>query len=279
MPELPEVETVRRSLEAQTLGRRITQVCVLWARSIATPSKEQFIERLQGSRLVHCGRRAKYLVFSLDCGQQLITHLRMSGDLKCCASTALPEKHLRVRMSLDDGNELRFIDTRKFGKMYLVDSAEELLKDLGPEPLESEFSEDRLQHILRSSGRAIKTVLLDQRMIAGLGNIYATEALWHACIHPLTPAKRIKAPEVIRLHHAIQDVLRRAVADGGTDLGDGVWLRGGFETFAYGLAAKPCRRCSTPLKLLVIGQRRTDYCPVCQTRQRHRGTAPHTDKI
>ena len=267
MPELPEVETLRRSLEPSLVGARISAVDVLWKRSIGLPGAELFAKSLLTKRIVRCGRRAKFLVFELDHGECLITHLRMSGDLRYCTPDEGLEKHLRVRIFFENGHELRFIDTRKFGRMYLASDTEQVLGKLGPEPLDEHFSAETLARILSQTSRAIKSALLDQRLVAGLGNIYATEALWHAKIHPLCPARRIERSLVTQLHAAIRDVLRRAVQAGGTDLGDGVWLRGGFETFAYGLASKPCSRCGTTLKLLVIGQRRTDYCPRCQNRR------------
>jgi formamidopyrimidine-DNA glycosylase len=266
MPELPEVETLVRSLEPGLTGRTVSAVKVYWQRSIATPqlSLAKFSAELRGAKFLRCSRRAKYLHFTLSNNREFIVHLRMSGDLLICKKNSVDEKHLRLKISLDNGKELCFVDPRKFGRVYLVNDETDVFSKLGIEPLSDQFTVELFESLLQKTKRPIKTALLDQSIIAGIGNIYAVESLWHAQINPLKPANSIATRKLQELHAAIRKVLKKAIASGGTDIGDGVWKKGGFSTFAYGRVGNPCRRCKIPIKRIIVAQRGTEFCPKCQ---------------
>lgn len=269
MPELPEVETVARLLAPHLVGRTVQRVEVLWARSIAQPDVATFRARLVGARIEAITRRGKYLIFALAPHGYLLTHLRMSGRYLLGADITTP--HVRVFFILDDERALAFVDPRKFGRLALVSALEEHLPELGPEPLSSAFTVEHLASCLAHRRGALKAVLLDQRCVAGLGNIYACEALWHAQLAPQRPADTLNLAEVTRLHAAIQHVLSAAILDGGTSLDDRQYVfpdggtgRHQLELAVYGRAGEPCPRCGTPVRRSVIAQRGTYFCPVCQ---------------
>ena len=266
MPELPEVQTVLDSVMARRPVAPISRVAVLWKRSIHCPAAAQFERNLIGQRIIRGSRRGKYLIFSLTNGFDLLIHLRMSGDLFVTTSDNPVGKHTRVRIALDDGSELRFDDPRKFGRFYLVSNALEITGDLGPEPIDNDFDADTVLRQIHSRAVPIKSLLLDQRVICGLGNIYAVESLWHAGIHPLVKGCRIKAAQAERLALATRKVLTEAINSRGTDLGDGVWKHGNYQTAVYGRAGEPCPHCRTPIKRIVVAQRGTEFCPRCQSR-------------
>ncbi len=270
MPELPEVETVARMLAPHLQGRVIRRVDVHWARSVATPDVATFREQLRGARIESVARRGKYLIFALDPRAYLLTHLRMSGRYLLGAEAA-QHVHLRVLFLLDDDTVLAFVDPRKFGRLYLTAALDEPLAGLGPEPLSSAFTVEHLTACLARRKVSLKVALLDQRCVAGLGNIYACEALWQAQLAPQRRADSLSADDVARLHDAIQTVLRAAIVNGGTSLADRqyVFPDGGTGSHqltlaVYGRAGEACPRCGAPVQRVVLAQRGTYFCAACQ---------------
>ncbi len=273
MPELPEVETVVRGLRAAGVeGAVIRDVTVRWARSVA-PAPELFAAELRGRRIVRLGRRAKYILATLDDGRLLLIHLRMTGKLLLAAADAGDAPHDRVIFALADGRRLRFNDTRKFGRLLLTAAPAAPLAPLGPEPLAPSFTPALLRARLRGCRRQLKAALLDQRIVAGLGNIYVDEALWAARLHPARCAGTLPPEALRRLHAAIRAVLRRGIRDGGTSLGDGAGnfysVAGHRGRHADGLQVfrrdgEPCPRCGHTIARLKIAQRGTHICPRCQ---------------
>ena len=215
MPELPEVETIARRLQEPLLGRRVAGIQLLWERTLAEPTPEVFGQRIVGPRICSLRRRGKFLVFGLSGRLFLLVHLRMTGRLEVLPPEAPRSPHTRVIFDLDDGRELRFADARKFGRIWLVDDPEVVLGDLGPEPLAEAFTAEVFRELLAGRQGRIKPLLLDQRFLAGLGNIYADEALHLAGVHPCRPACSLTEEEAGRLHQAIRQVLQEAIGDGG----------------------------------------------------------------
>lgn len=270
MPELPEVETVARGLQ-RVVGRRIVGVDVRWERTVAAPDVGAFVERLRGRRILGVGRRGKWLILSLDGGEYLLVHLGMSGNLVHEPTGAQDDPYTRVLVTLGDGGRLAFSDPRKFGRMAVVADPQVALSHLGPEPLVADFTAERLEQMLSGRRGRLKPLLLDQRFLAGLGNIYTDEALWRARIHPLRRASDLDREEVTRLHRAIREVLAEAIAAEGTTLDDARYVGpdgrpGGFalRLMAYGQAGQPCARCGTMIKRIVVGGRGTHLCATCQ---------------
>jgi formamidopyrimidine-DNA glycosylase len=275
MPELPEVETTARILRQDLPGRTIVGVRGLDYLPLVKPlSPESFTTAVVGQRVHEVGRRAKYVLLHLDGGATLAIHLGMSGRLFLAPQEVPPSPHTHAVLDLDDGRALHLRDPRKFGRMRCL-SAEEyahLSARLGPEPLDPLLTTDALAGRLRGRPRArLKAVLLDQRFLAGLGNIYADESLFRAGLHPLRPAGSLSPEEVARLHRAIVEVLTEAITANGTTLGDGIFLFGEDEAgrFAehlrvYGRGGEPCTICGTPLVRQVIAGRSSHFCPVCQ---------------
>ncbi|MFS8923603.1 DNA-formamidopyrimidine glycosylase [Synechococcus sp. B60.1] len=275
MPELPEVETVRRDLQRLTLGLRILAVEVLLPRTVAYPGKEEFEQGLAGTCLTQWQRRGKYLLGSLDSGAVLGVHLRMTGQLLWVQGSAPLPVHTRVRLRLEQGWELRFVDLRTFGQMWLVPAGVEpetvipALQSLGPEPLSPAFSEIYFQAALQKSRRPIKTALLDQGLVAGVGNIYADEALFLSGIHPLMPASQLSDAAKSRLRQALIEVLRVGLEQRGTTLRDYRDLRGingnyQGQAWVYSREGDPCRLCGTPIQRLKLAGRSAHFCPRCQ---------------
>jgi formamidopyrimidine-DNA glycosylase len=268
MPELPEVETVVRDLVAAGLeGARITGVRIHWARTIATPSPARFQRALRGRVIQRLSRRGKFIVIHLSDGGALLVHLRMTGRLLL----ASPGPHDRVVFALSDGRELRFADPRKFGRIWLADDPATVLASLGPEPLAITPADFRRR--LADRTRALKPLLLDQSFLAGIGNIYADEALWAAQLHPLRKSDTLDAPQADRLLRAIRTVLRRGIRNLGTSLGHGKTNfrlprgesgRNREHLRAYGQTGLPCPRCTTPIARILVAQRATHLCPACQ---------------
>lgn len=274
MPELPEVETVVRDLRAHGVERSVIRdVAVRWPRTVGG-DPAAFRRRLIGRTITGLARRAKYIVVAFDSDDRLLIHLRMTGKFRFAVPGERPGPHDHVVVAFDDGRRLVFNDTRKFGRILLVGPRDpDPLADLGPEPLEDAFTAACLRARLKGKRRMLKPVLLDQTTVAGLGNIYVDEALWRARLHPERRADTLNADEIARLHAAIREVLRRAVANGGTTLGHG-------ETNFYSVAGhrgrnadglrvfrrdgQPCPRCGTVLTRTVVGQRGTHFCPKCQ---------------
>lgn len=233
------------------------------------PSGVRFEEALVGETIRRVGRRAKYVVFELSSGRRLVTSLRMTGRLVVHAADDPPLPYGRVALHFSDGARLAFADVRQFGRMRLVEPGEAWDADLGPEPLEKAFTPEVFAAMLSGRTTPIKALLLDQRRVAGIGNIYACEALWEARIRPSRPAKALSAPAICRLHHAIVDVLDRAIDMRGSSVDDYVdadGLRGGFQNVlaVYGRLGRPCARCERPIVRTVIGQRGTWWCRGCQ---------------
>lgn len=271
MPELPEVDTVARELRegspgrgASVVGRTIARVTVRWPRHIAIPSPRQLQRRLLGQTIQTVSRRGKYVVFHLTQGY-LLVHLKMSGDLAVVNRSAPRDKHAHTIFHFADGDSLRFSDTRKFGKVFLVDEIEQVTGPLGPEPLERSFTAKKLGQLLAGKQRALKPLLLDQTFIAGVGNIYADESLHLARLHPLRRSDSLTPDEVRALWQSIRRALRSGLRHNGASI-DWVYRGGGFQQYfrVYDRAGEPCYTCGTPIRRMVVGQRGTHVCPHCQ---------------
>ncbi len=268
MPELPEVETIKNELEPHVVGRRVTGVSLPWKGIVREPSVNQFRARLIGQRITGLARRGKYLSFSLDSGESLIIHLKMSGSL-LLKRNSTDDRFVRAVISLDDGLELYFRDPRKFGRMWLVDDTRTVVGKLGPEPLETGFTVKLLAGLLRGRAAPIKALLCDQDLIAGIGNMYADEALFAAGIHPLRPGGSLSADEVKRLHNAIRQVLRQAIGKKGASIIN--YYRPDSELgtahFHFRVAhrrGEVCYNCGTPIQRITVRNRGTYFCPRCQ---------------
>ncbi len=276
MPELPEVETIARKLSPHVVGRTFSDVEVLWERTIDRPDVGRFKAAIIGAKVIEVSRRGKYLMFKLDTPYTLLVHLRMSGKFfldPIHASEHFDDPHVRVRLQTDDGQWLIFSDTRKFGRFYLVDDPDEVLDGLGPEPLDPAFTPDVLSQRLDGRRGELKRLLLNQGFIAGLGNIYASEILWRARLHPQRVAGSLTSAEVQRLYKAIRTVLRQSIADGGTSLDDRQYVypdgelgRHQTQLAVYDHAEEACPRCGYEIVRIVQGQRSTYFCPVCQNK-------------
>jgi formamidopyrimidine-DNA glycosylase len=272
MPELPEVETVANGLRPHLIGQVITDVTINWHRTIARPALDEFVHHVVGRRVRSVGRRGKYVVIELDYGY-LLVHLMMSGRLHVIPAEEPLDSHIRVVFGLDSGQQMRFQDTRKFGRIYFVDDPQKVTAGLGPEPLDDEFTLDVFRRQLaRRTGR-IKPLLLNQLFLAGLGNIYADEALFAAQLHPLRKADSLTPAEQARLYEAIRSVLRSAVKGRGTTLSDGGYTDASGEAgtyqarlAVYSRGGKACLRCQTPIERIVLGGRSAHYCPSCQVK-------------
>ncbi len=272
MPELPEVQHAADTLGAQIIGHTIVAVTKLdWERMVETPDAASFVALLAGRTVLAAERRAKWILLTLDAGWTLALHLRMSGFIAVAPPDAVPDRYVHLVLLIDDGRQVFFHDTRKFGRARLLDTAGRAALGAahGHEPLADQFGVDVLAAVLRGRNRAIKPLLLDQTRIAGLGNIYVDEALWRACIHPLTPAATLDAAAIDALHAAIQGALRDGLRNGGSTLRDyrnayGVSGENQNHFAAYGRTGEPCPRCGTPIARLVVGQRGTHVCPRCQ---------------
>ena len=270
MPELPEVETVARGLREPLIGRRIVGMWQDWAKTIQAPSPAQFAARIAGQRVNRIGRRGKYILIALE-HDTLVIHLKMSGRLYVSAADDSHEadRWVHVSFALDDGRRLRFSDARKFGRVYLTDDVSGLLSHLGPEPFSDGFTPVYLLEKLGGRKRAVKALLLDQAIVAGVGNIYADEALFLARLHPGIRGEQLKADDARRLHGAILQALRTGIAHEGASIN---WYRkpdGGKGAsqdhfFVYGRAGEPCRVCGEPIRKVKLSQRGTHFCPVCQ---------------
>ena len=271
MPELPEVETTRRGIRRALRGRRITEF-VLRNHKLRWPVDRALAKILPGQRVRDVRRRAKYLLIELDRGT-LIAHLGMSGSLRVLPTDAPWLKHDHYELRLDKGGCLRFNDPRRFGSLHWVtgDPLEHpLLAGLGPEPLDRGFGGAYLAGRARGRKVAIKQFLMDQRVVVGVGNIYASEALFRAGIHPRRAAGKVSAERFERLADGVRTVLGEAIRQGGTTLRDYVSADGtpGYfrqKLFVYERDGQPCRRCRTPIRKLAQGQRSTYFCPACQT--------------
>ena len=274
MPEMPEIETIRRSLDKHIQGREITQVEILLPRQIKWPEPDGFVARVLHTRISRLERIGKYLLLQLDNGVALVFHLRMTGQLVYNAPGAVETgTHNRLVLFLEDGAKLVFSDTRTFGTIYAM-YQEELpnirgIAEMGPEPLSAAFTEEYLVRAAAGKKTRIKSFLLDQSKVGGLGNIYVDEALFLAGVHPMRQAGSLKPEELIRLHGAVNKVIADGIADGGTtfrDYRDGDGNRGSHQEhlYVYGRDGEPCRSCGALIEKTKVGGRGTRYCPVCQ---------------
>ena len=271
MPELPEVETVVRGLRDDVVGRRFTSAEVTWLRQIEPFSAEDFSARLSGQRVENLRRRAKYIVFELS-EDFLLVHLKMTGRLYVAEKDDprfADDRWVRTVIGLDDGRDLRFSDLRKFGRMQLVADELEITGRLGPEPLEDDFTLDVLKERLKGRTRTIKPLLLDQTFVAGVGNIYADEALWISKVDPRRKADTLKSKEITLLHGAIREVLFKGIEREGASVN---WYRkpdgetGSQQNYfkVYGQEGEPCARCGSPISKIKLAQRGTHFCANCQ---------------
>lgn len=293
MPELPEVETVCRQLDPELRGRTIERLEVLdarWCRPVPPREVEAAVE---GATIAGLGRRGKYLLLGLDGGRTLVMHLRMTGNLVLVAGEArldpsegmrlyegersTSERHLRARFALDDGRELWFTDPRRFGEAFLLDDAEleARFERLGIEPLSAELTPEALAALAAGRRAPLKSFLLDQSRIAGIGNIYADEALFRARLHPLSPAGSMRPEHHAALRDAVVAALEAGIARGGAsidDYRDGRGERGEMqdEFLVHTREGEPCPRCGKPIARIVVAGRSTYYCPRCQVRLRRR---------
>lgn len=272
MPELPEVETIARDLARQIVPHRITCIERLqWDRMIETPTPQEFCQLLPNQTIQTVRRRAKWLLLDLDPPWTLALHLRMSGRIWVAKPDDIPDTHTHLILQLDSQQRLFFHDVRKFGRVRLLDhnGLAALNTAYGPEPLADTFTPAVLATTLARSARRLKPLLLDQSRVAGLGNIYVDESLWHAHLHPARPATSLTSDDIDRLYLAIRTVLTDAIAHQGSTLRD---YRTGYNTVGtyqhvftvYQREGLPCFRCGTPIERHLIAQRGTRLCPHCQ---------------
>jgi len=269
MPELPEVETFVRALRRPLVGRTIVDVQNDWPRHVVLPPPDELRERIAGRRIEAIDRRGKYLVFSLSDDETLIIHLKMSGHLSVVPVAAPPDPYAHTVFALDDGRELRFRDPRKFGRVYLVRDPAQIVGPLGPEPLEEEFTVEQLAARLAGRRRVLKPLLLDQGFIAGIGNIYADEALFDARLRPTRRSDTLTAEEIAALHAAIQKVLALGIAREGASISTYVKPDGAKGDMQNAVAVfrrtgQSCYICGGPIERIVLGGRSTHFCPNCQ---------------
>jgi len=272
MPELPEVETIVNDLRPMLEGRRFTGVSIDCPEMVHLTSANELRRRLRGQVIKEIVRRGKYLVFRLDSGEALILHLRMTGSLllkRKGEALAVPSPYIRAMFSLDNGMELLFTDRRKLGTISLVKDENEVIGKLGPEPFDPSFTPKALAERLSSHKAPIKAVLCDQEVIAGIGNMYADEALFFAGIHPLRAANSLSHKEIKRLHKAIREVLTKAIGNGGASISD--YRRPGGEQgsqqysfYAAHRGGQTCKVCATPIERIAVRNRGTYFCPKCQ---------------
>jgi formamidopyrimidine-DNA glycosylase len=274
---MPEVETTRRHLAVHLPGARVADVDLIDPRAVQSPDAATFVTRLRGLALGDVHRRAKYLLVDLSDGQHLVIHRRMTGNLFLRPGGAPPDAHTVVVLHLADGRELRFCDLRRFARLWLATPAEVAALDqrLGPEPLGPEFTPRRLAAILARRRGALKPLLLDQQVVAGLGNIYVDEALYAAGLHPTRSVDTLRPADVRRLHGAIQQVLEQGIRNEGTSFRDylgavGQAGRNQLMVEVFRREGQPCPRCSTVIVKTRVAGRGTHYCPLCQAWPRRR---------
>ncbi len=269
MPELPEIETIARGLANAVVGKTIESVDVRLPKMAIAPPGVDFAKALAGEKIEAAGRRGKYVLLHLKSGRTLVTSLRMTGRLVAGPADAPENKGTHIVLYYTDETRLDFADLRTFGRMRLVEPGERWDQSLGVEPLSSGFTPEGFIGMLIGRTTPVKALLLDQKRIVGIGNIYACEALWEAGIKPNRPAKALTKPAIRRLYHAIVNVLNRAIEMRGTSVDDYVdaeGLRGGFQNVlaVYGKSGEPCPRCKKPIVRTVLAQRGTWWCRSCQ---------------
>ncbi|HEX6446523.1 MAG TPA: bifunctional DNA-formamidopyrimidine glycosylase/DNA-(apurinic or apyrimidinic site) lyase [Streptosporangiales bacterium] len=285
MPELPEVEVVRRGLQAWAAGRRVTDVDVLHPRAIRRhlPGPGDFVARVRGRRVEAVNRRGKYLWLPLDGPDVLVGHLGMSGQLLVVAAAAPPGPHLRLRFDFaDDRDELRFVDQRTFGGFFVTPAADDegepppAIAHIATDPLDPAFDEEAFFRALRRRRTGLKRALLDQSFISGVGNIYADEGLWRARLHWARPTETLTRPEAARVVAGVREVMSAALVAGGTSF-DALYVNVNGESgyfdrslHVYGREGEPCDRCGTPIRRDPFMNRSAYTCPHCQPRPRRR---------
>jgi formamidopyrimidine-DNA glycosylase len=276
MPELPEVESVRRQLEPVLVGRRFERVSIDDPRLVRPYEPAEVAAELEGERVAALERRGKYLIVRFESGRVLLIHLRMTGSLLCVRNGSLPDDpHRRAVVTLDDGSDVAYRDVRRFGTWLLLEPGEAepyLVARVGDEPLDALFTAARLGERLAGRRTSLKAALLDQRTLAGMGNIYVDEALWRARLGPLRPAAGLDRNELRRLHHGIRAALEHGLARQGSTLrdyrlpdGSGGTMQDEFRV--YGRRDEPCDRCGTPIARARVAGRTTWFCPTCQPEQ------------
>lgn len=272
MPEMPEVETVRRGLIEQVLNKRITHVEIRY-QNLITGDVDEFIETVTGAVISNIGRRAKFLLIELDNGYTIISHLRMEGKYRVSADPNAIDKHSHAIFTLDDGQMVIYNDVRKFGRMQLWPtdklSENKSLKKLGPEPLAADFTFENIKPRIMRHRKDIKTVLLDQSVMGGLGNIYVDEVLWQAKIHPETKADHLTDEEIKDIIKCSNSEIDMAIKSGGSTIRtylDANGHKGNMQDRlkVYGKEGQPCPRCGTEIVKIKVGGRGTHFCPKCQ---------------
>jgi len=270
MPELPEVETIKNELLPHVLGRCVVGVTLLWEGIARQPEAKNFCSRLIGQRLTGLTRRGKYLLFNLSSGEALVIHLKMTGSLLLKPAQAEAGRFVRAVIHLDNKTGIHFRDPRKFGVMWLVKDADAIVGKLGPEPMPDSFTPGLLARRLARRTAPIKALLCDQGCIAGIGNMYADEALFRAGIHPLRPGGSLHPEEVRRLHRAIKKVLKAAIGRKGASVRnylrpDGTLGTAHFQfQVAHRLGGELCPVCGTKIERITVRNRGTYFCPGCQ---------------
>ena len=269
MPELPEVETTVNDLKPYIVGKRVKSIDVLAPKIIAAPPVEQFQKGLSGRKIISLNRRGKFLVFKLDNEKYWIVHLRMTGSLILKKATDEAEKFVRAIIHLEDGTAIQFRDMRKFGRMWLVDDENTVLGKLGIEPFSAEFTPAVLAQVLDNRQTPLKNLLINQTLIAGIGNMYADEALYQARIHPLQPAGSLTKAEIKRLYDAIRLVLQSGIRNKGASTETYLRPSGtkGQAHLEFQVAHRKgaeCPVCGGPVERITVGQRGTFFCPKCQ---------------
>jgi len=268
MPELPEVETIKNELSPYVIGRKFARVTIYDTKLVRQPSAEELCQKLIGQRVGSLERRGKYLIFHLSDSEVLIIHLRMSGAL--LLNPTQPDKYTRAVFHFDNNNQFAFTDRRRLGVLWLVEDEQTIVGKLGPDSMSSELNVEVLANLLHKHQAPVKAMLLDQTFIAGIGNMYADEALFAARIHPLRKANSLSPVEIKRLYNAIVDILQSAIEGRGASVDtykrpDGEPGTAQFNFHVAHRGGKPCAVCGTSIQRLAIRNRGSYFCPNCQT--------------